>query len=252
MPKWWATSWITVTRTWSTTPDSVTAWRQMGTAVDRDPVGHGERARRVAVGVVPIRERHALVQAEQVAVAAVLLHEHGHVLHELAEALGDPVERLDHQFLEPLGVRPRPWPASYPAQPLAPPPTIDAAGGEDAAGPAAATPAQVPHFGRGPGPAARGTRPRPARGGAHRRRPAGDPGAGRVGQDPGADPPHRPARGRRLGRRPPRAGPHVHPAGRRRAAASPRAARSAGPAHCGHVPRRGLVGPGPAMGRPGS
>ena len=70
--------------------------------VDRDAIRHRQRAGGVSVHVVAARERHALVEPEQVAGARVVLDEDGHVVHEAPEALGDAVERLGDELFEAL------------------------------------------------------------------------------------------------------------------------------------------------------
>ena len=71
-------------------------------AVDRDAVRHRERARRVAVGVVATGQRHAVVQAEQVAGPRVVLHEDGHVVHQPPQPFGDAIQGDADQLLEAL------------------------------------------------------------------------------------------------------------------------------------------------------
>ena len=86
MPKWWATSWITVIRTSSTTSSSSRATRQIGQAEHGDAVRHRQLAPPHAV-VVALGERDALVEAEE-ALLVVVVDEHGHVVHHLPELGG--------------------------------------------------------------------------------------------------------------------------------------------------------------------
>ena len=61
MPKWWATSWMTVLRTWATTSSSVEQTLQMALLVKGDSVGHDPR---VALGP-PAGERDPLIEPEE-------------------------------------------------------------------------------------------------------------------------------------------------------------------------------------------
>jgi len=61
-------------------------------------------------------ERDALLQAEQAGPARVVLDRHRDIAHQLAELLGQPVQRSDDHFFENGRVRPR-SPAHCPAQP---------------------------------------------------------------------------------------------------------------------------------------
>src|SRR5262245_60767028 len=70
-----------------------------GQAEDRDLVGHGHAE---PVGVAPLGERHAHVPPEQApAGSAVLDHDHD-VVDQPGQLVGDAVERVAHQGVEPV------------------------------------------------------------------------------------------------------------------------------------------------------
>src|SRR4029079_8771378 len=71
--------------------------RTDGTAVDRDPVGEGAGVERRTPG-----QRNSLVEPEQTPRPVLVLDRDGHVAHQLAQLLGDPVERLADHRLETL------------------------------------------------------------------------------------------------------------------------------------------------------
>ena len=96
MPKWCATSWITVHADLVDDLGLGPAHRADRQSVDRDAVGHHHPG----VARVPRRERHALVAPEEVGLARSVLHEHRHVVHAVAELGRDAVERLGHELLE--------------------------------------------------------------------------------------------------------------------------------------------------------
>ena len=80
-----------------TTSSSVAAAPQDRLSEDRDAIGHA------ATEPVPVasRQRHSLVEAQQVRVDA-LLHEDRDVVDQPAQLLGDVVERFGDQRLESL------------------------------------------------------------------------------------------------------------------------------------------------------
>ena len=98
MPKWWATSWITVMRTCSHHLGLVGAHGEDRPPEDADPVGHHHRRRsRRRAG-----ERHAVVEPEQRRALAPLPHHDRHVVDQPPQVVGDLVEGVRHQLLEPL------------------------------------------------------------------------------------------------------------------------------------------------------
>ena len=97
MPKWWPTSWMTVVRTSRDHLGLGAAGGEDGPPVDRDAVGH----RHEPVGLVPLGQRDALVEAHQVGAPAVLHHDHD-VVHQAGDLVGHGVEPVRHQLLEAL------------------------------------------------------------------------------------------------------------------------------------------------------
>jgi DNA helicase II / ATP-dependent DNA helicase PcrA len=71
---------------------------QDGTAEHGDAV----RQHHVVPGIA-ISEGHALVQTEQAPRGGTFGHHHHHVVHQSGEIIGDGVEGIGHQFLEPFG-----------------------------------------------------------------------------------------------------------------------------------------------------
>ena len=99
MPKWCATSCTTVIRTSSTSSSSRLDEVEQRAAEDEDPVRQlaGDRA-------VPLGQRDAVVQPEQVvglALGRLVLDEHDDVLDERGQLVGDAVEGLVDQRVEP-------------------------------------------------------------------------------------------------------------------------------------------------------
>src|SRR5215467_10241352 len=70
-----------------------------GQAVDRDPVGQDPGVLGGAAG-----ERHPLVEAEQPGRARAVLDRDGDVAHQLAEFLGQPVQRRGHHLFKPVRI----------------------------------------------------------------------------------------------------------------------------------------------------
>ena len=194
-------------RTSATTSSSVRHGGEDGPPVDRDAVGH----RHEPVGLVPLGQRDALVQAEQVRAPAVLDHDDD-VVHA-----GGRSRRARRR------ARRRPAPRTAPRETSSTRVSILRPDGSRAVLLAGLDPAQ-------------------RRAVTADEQPAVHPGRGRVGQDPGAHPPHRLPRRRRARRSPPRARPHLHPQGRRPSCRTRLGrARAARPAHRRHLPRDRLA-----------
>ncbi len=66
--------------------------------VDGDPVGQDSRVLRCAAG-----ERDTLVKPEQARRSRAVLDHHGDIAHQLAEFLGQPVQRGDDHVFETAG-----------------------------------------------------------------------------------------------------------------------------------------------------
>ena len=87
MPKWWAISWMTVSRTVATTSASDVAGVADRPHEDRDAIGHDE-----GVPVVALGERDPLVEAEELARRALVVEDDGHVVHRRGQLVGQVVE----------------------------------------------------------------------------------------------------------------------------------------------------------------
>ena len=100
MPKWWATSCTTVMVTCSTTSSSVRHMAQIGRR--KMVMRSGMVSCPVPYHGVAGGERHALVAAEQPAVRDAVLDHHRDVVEQAAQLLGDAVEGVADQLVEPV------------------------------------------------------------------------------------------------------------------------------------------------------